>query len=156
MYGQWSCNQTDCKATCEVMGHGLVKTFDGETINIFSDSPHCAFRLVTFEATVSSMSISLWLELFKTQLLTLPYLSSPTFFVRFGLAFVYSFAIVVCLFVVICACVEGKARFGLLLICIAHPPPPPPLPSSFSSHFYLFAINQVMLSLHFNLIMKPH
>lgn len=54
MYGQWSCNQTDCKATCKVLGHGLVRSFDGETFNIFSDHTGCAFRLVAFEAPVSA------------------------------------------------------------------------------------------------------
>ncbi|KAK7109157.1 hypothetical protein V1264_013248 [Littorina saxatilis] len=48
MYGQWSCNQTDCRASCEVMGHGMMKSFDGETFNIFSNVTHCAFRLVSF------------------------------------------------------------------------------------------------------------
>ena len=54
MYGQWNCNQTDCKATCEVLGHGLVRSFDGETFNIFSGHTGCAFRLVAFEAPVSA------------------------------------------------------------------------------------------------------
>nr|KAG5706655.1 hypothetical protein BaRGS_005725 [Batillaria attramentaria] len=47
LFGHWSCNQTDCLTSCEVLGHGILRTFDGEQFVLgLSREITCAYELV--------------------------------------------------------------------------------------------------------------